>query len=247
MLAHEVAHIRRYDYLVNMVQVLAEALLFYHPAVWWTSGRIRRERELCCDDDAVRVCGDALRYARALTALERMRVMMPSLALGGTDGPLAYRIARVMGAVPEDRLPSKLPGLAGLCLSLLLGVGYLSMNLNRVRAQAPTDAQGVHVDLGSAAVIHRAAVQYPAAAADRQRQGNGERGGSSGWKRERQRCACLERAGGIAEAGAAICSGLAFYSGCGGLDAGDQCGVLSFAGQDFDCCFPREATGCGGI
>jgi TonB family protein len=163
VLAHEVAHIRRYDYLVNMVQVLAEALLFYHPAVWWTSGRIRRERELCCDDDAVRVCGDALRYARALTALERMRVVTPSLALGGTDGPLAYRIARVMGAAPEDRLPSKLPGLAGLCLSVLLGVGYLSMNLNGVRAQAP-DAQGVHVDLGSAAVIHRAAVQYPAAA-----------------------------------------------------------------------------------
>ncbi len=164
VLAHELAHIRRYDYVVNMVQVLAEALLFYHPAVWWTSGRIRRERELCCDDEAVRVCGDALRYARALTALERIRVMTPSLALGGTDGPLAYRIARVMGAAQEDRLPSKLPGLAGLCLSLVLAAGYLSMNLNRVRAQAPIDPQGVHVDLGPAAVIHRAAVQYPAAA-----------------------------------------------------------------------------------
>jgi TonB family protein len=167
VLAHELAHIRRYDYVVNMVQVLAEALLFYHPAVWWTSGRIRRERELSCDDEAVRVCGDALRYARALTALERIRVMTPSLALGGTDGPLAYRINRVMGAATEDQLPSRLPGLAGLGLSLglslVLATGYWSLNLKQVRAQAP-DVQGVHVDLGSSAVIHRAPVQYPAAA-----------------------------------------------------------------------------------
>ncbi|MGH9239641.1 MAG: M56 family metallopeptidase, partial [Vicinamibacterales bacterium] len=64
VLAHELAHIRRHDYLVNIVQMVAETLLFYHPAVWWVSNRLRIERELCCDDEAVRVCGDATAYAR---------------------------------------------------------------------------------------------------------------------------------------------------------------------------------------
>jgi TonB family protein len=157
VLAHELAHIRRFDYLVNVLQVLAEALLFYHPAVWWTSARIRRERELCCDDEAVRSCGDAFCYARALTTLERIRVMTPRLALGSTDGPLAYRIKRLIGAVPEDNLPSKIPGVVALCLAL----GCLGISVNRVRAQAP-DAPGVRVDLGSSAVIHRGPVPYPA-------------------------------------------------------------------------------------
>ena len=57
ILAHELAHIRRFDYLVNLMQTVAETLLFYHPAVWWISRRIRRERELCCDDVAVHACG----------------------------------------------------------------------------------------------------------------------------------------------------------------------------------------------
>ena len=73
VLAHEFAHIRRYDYLVNILQMVVETLLFYHPAVWWTSARIRHERELCCDDLAVSSCGDPLCYARALTKLERLR------------------------------------------------------------------------------------------------------------------------------------------------------------------------------
>ncbi len=159
VLAHELAHVRRYDYLVNIVEMFAEALLFYHPAVWWISGRIRCERELCCDDEAVRACGDAFRYARALTALERMRVMTPTLALGGTDGPLAYRIKRLMGAAPQESLPSRVPGLMAVCLAL----ASLGLSVNRVRAQAQPDAPGVRVDLGTSAVIHRAPVAYPAA------------------------------------------------------------------------------------
>src|SRR5580693_3237844 len=78
IVAHEIGHIKRYDYLVNMLQMLAETLLFYHPAVWWTSKRIRLERELCCDDLAVRFSGNALRYARALTTLEKLRLRTPS-------------------------------------------------------------------------------------------------------------------------------------------------------------------------
>src|SRR5262249_12856796 len=62
ILAHELAHIRRHDYVVNFLQTIAETLLFYHPAVWWVSRRIRAEREHCCDDVAVNVCGDAVGY-----------------------------------------------------------------------------------------------------------------------------------------------------------------------------------------
>ena len=73
LLAHELAHVRRHDYLVNLVQTAIETLLFYHPAVWWLSRRIRHERECCCDDLAVAACGNRLSYARALAALEELR------------------------------------------------------------------------------------------------------------------------------------------------------------------------------
>ena len=58
ILAHELAHIRRRDYAVNLLQTVAETLLFYHPGVWWVSARVREEREHCCDDVAVEVCGE---------------------------------------------------------------------------------------------------------------------------------------------------------------------------------------------
>jgi uncharacterized protein (TIGR03435 family) len=97
LLVHELAHIRRHDYLVNMLQSVAEALLFYHPAVWWVSGHIRTERELCCDDVAVSASGNALTYARALAHLESCRPTHLSAALAANGGSLADRIARLLG------------------------------------------------------------------------------------------------------------------------------------------------------
>ena len=73
VLAHELAHVKRGDYLVNWSQIVADALLFHHPAARWVSRRIRLEREYCCDDVAVRVSGDARSYARALATLEDAR------------------------------------------------------------------------------------------------------------------------------------------------------------------------------
>ncbi len=73
IVAHELAHIRRHDYLVNLLQSAVETLLFYHPGVWWVSHVIRMEREHCCDDLAVSACGDAMLYARALTTVETLR------------------------------------------------------------------------------------------------------------------------------------------------------------------------------
>jgi TonB family protein len=181
VLAHELAHILRYDYLVNMLQTVAETLLFYHPAVWWASARIRQERELCCDDLAVGTCGDALCYARALTRLERLRVTTPSLALGSAGGPLLYRIQRLAGDAGWQRGPSKLPGI----LALSLGLMCFALNMQWARGQqqdAPAqepaavesvmpEEPGVRVDLGGAGIIHRDEVEYPEAAIQKGVQG----------------------------------------------------------------------------
>src|SRR5258706_667642 len=73
ILLHELAHIRRLDYLVNLAQGCVEAVMFYHPAVWWISSVIRAERENCCDDIVVDYTGDAREYAAALATLEYRR------------------------------------------------------------------------------------------------------------------------------------------------------------------------------
>lgn len=107
ILAHELAHVRRHDYLVNLLQTVVETLLFYHPAVWWLSRKIRQERELCCDDIAVELCGDRLAYARALATLEEQRTAQPSWVMAASGGVLANRIRRVVGRpqpVGADRL-----------------------------------------------------------------------------------------------------------------------------------------------
>jgi beta-lactamase regulating signal transducer with metallopeptidase domain len=117
ILAHELAHIRRYDYLVNVLQTIVEILGFYHPAVWWVSRRIRIERENCCDDMAVHVCGDSVRYARALTCLEEIRHSQAELAMAATGGSLLGRISRLLGQpAPDDRRFAWLPGLITLLL-----------------------------------------------------------------------------------------------------------------------------------
>lgn len=78
ILAHELAHIRRQDYLLNSLQTAIETVLFYHPAVWWVGRQMRLEREHCCDDIAVAVCGSAFEYASALAEMEQIRCGFPS-------------------------------------------------------------------------------------------------------------------------------------------------------------------------
>ncbi len=185
VLAHELAHILRYDYLVNMLQTVVETLLFYHPAVWWASARIRQERELCCDDVAVESCGDAICYARALTRLERLRVNAPAMTLSSAGGPLMYRIQRLTGDPRGQgalsKPPAKLPGI----LALSLGLVCFAFNMQRAHGQehpapAPQPAahddimasdDGVRVDLRGAAIIHRDDVEYPEAALEKHVQG----------------------------------------------------------------------------
>ncbi len=109
VLAHELAHIRRYDYAVNLVQTLVETLFFYHPAVAWMSRVIRLEREHCCDDIAVGTSGNAVSYARALTALESLRGMpleAASPAMSALGGSLTERVRRLVVA-PAARCSSR--------------------------------------------------------------------------------------------------------------------------------------------
>ncbi|KFE66560.1 M56 family metallopeptidase [Hyalangium minutum] len=119
VLAHELAHIRRHDYLVNLLQALVETVLFYHPAVWWLSARIREEREHCADDVAVECCGDAVMYSRALATLEQLRVRVPAPALAANGGSLLQRIQRLLAA-PRGGAPLHPWRLAGSLAALML-------------------------------------------------------------------------------------------------------------------------------
>ncbi|HYK02619.1 MAG TPA: M56 family metallopeptidase [Thermoanaerobaculia bacterium] len=102
VLAHELAHIRRHDFLINLLQAFVETLMFYHPAVWWMSRRVRIERENCCDDLAVAVCGNALQYAKALTRLEELRAGALPVVVAANGGSLLDRIRRIAAERAES-------------------------------------------------------------------------------------------------------------------------------------------------
>jgi beta-lactamase regulating signal transducer with metallopeptidase domain len=154
VMAHELAHIRRYDALVNLFQVAVETLLFYHPAVWWLGKRVRVEREHCCDDEAVRLCGSPVTYARALTRMAESK-RAPQLAMAVNRSPLVARIARLLGAnaAAEVRGASLSVGIVCLSAALLAGSALLGSVHHIQAAQTPVPA------------LARAAVQVTSSAA----------------------------------------------------------------------------------
>ena len=119
ILLHELAHIRRHDYLVNLMQIVVEGLVFYHPAVWWISGVIRAERENCCDDLVVATQGDALAYAAALTALEQNRGAVREAVLAATGGSLVKRVRRLL-VQPEGPRAALTPVFSAAILTISL-------------------------------------------------------------------------------------------------------------------------------
>jgi uncharacterized protein (TIGR03435 family) len=144
LLAHELAHIRRRDYLVNVLQSVAEALLFYHPAVWWVSGHIRMERELCCDDIAAAVSGDMLTYVSALASMEAHRPEHLTHSLAANGGSLQNRIARLLS---QPRMRTyKLPGLGALVGGSLLTVAAVTLGGQFVDARPAFDVASVKGD-----------------------------------------------------------------------------------------------------
>ncbi len=121
LLAHEMAHVKRLDYLVNLGQNVVEILLFYHPAVWWISGRIRAERELIADDIAARHTGAPRTLALALSELEKLQFSRHHLAVAANGGDLVSRVRRLVRPDPQMlNWKAAIPifGLAAACLSL---------------------------------------------------------------------------------------------------------------------------------
>ena len=118
VIAHELGHIRRYDYLLNLFQVAVETILFYHPVVRWISSQVRQERENCCDDLVIRTCGQPVVYAKALANLEGLRQGLPEPAIAATGGDLLERVRRIVhGASRKPR-----NGKSSLVITLLVGL-----------------------------------------------------------------------------------------------------------------------------
>lgn len=130
ILAHELAHIRRHDYLINLFQVLAETLLFYHPALWWISRRVRLEREQCCDEIAVSLTEDRCGYAESLAAIAQMRLgTRVALAAGGSDrGQLLHRVRNILRLGDSAPRPAAHVALAAV---LLIIASVIPMSLLR--------------------------------------------------------------------------------------------------------------------
>jgi len=152
ILAHELAHIRRGDYLVNVAQCAIEALLFYHPAVWWISNRIRIEREHCCDDLAADTC-DRVVYARALASLEQARAIPTVTATAVTGGDLLHRIRRLTSSRPQPRPTVS----GGFAMSIALTLFLLTLTPLMVGSQAAA----VTIDLPAPAADPGIAVPAP--------------------------------------------------------------------------------------
>ncbi len=95
LLLHELAHIRRHDYAINLFQCLIETFFFFHPSVWWLSQRIRLERELACDETVVNITGDPLAFSRALLALADL-VQLPQPTLAATESDLTKRVHSIL-------------------------------------------------------------------------------------------------------------------------------------------------------
>jgi beta-lactamase regulating signal transducer with metallopeptidase domain len=149
ILSHEMAHIRRYDLVVNLLQRIVEALLFFHPVTWWISGRISIERENCCDDLAAAGCG-RLTYAGALLRMAelcagirglKIAPQLESLAAdGGNTSQLGYRIKRLLGEGHSPRIPLTRGALAAIALAAVFG-GLLMVAVAQSGGRDPIEGQ----------------------------------------------------------------------------------------------------------
>jgi len=135
ILAHELAHIRRHDYIINLVQTIIEILLFFHPATWWVSSQIRLEREHCCDDIAVSVCGDVRAYVAALAELESMRDKAPQLAVAGTGSSLVTRVKRLVRPPGQNEVRFGIQSISVLVVILTMAVLIASAQFSATESE----------------------------------------------------------------------------------------------------------------
>jgi beta-lactamase regulating signal transducer with metallopeptidase domain len=153
VLAHELAHIRRHDFLINLLQAFVETLMFYHPAVWWMSRSVRIERENCCDDLAVAVCGNPIQYARALTRLEELRGGALPVVVAANGGSLLDRIRRIATGRAESTSASA-RWAAAVVMFVVLGIAIAVPSLPALAQRDDPPAKAVkakpatgHVDV----------------------------------------------------------------------------------------------------
>ena len=164
LFAHELAHIQRLDWLWNGLQCVVEALLFFHPGVWWLSRRVRDERELACDDAAVNACTDAIVLSEALAALARGQLSGRQLLLAANGGPLMTRIAHLLSGAPAPTrsgiaLAVVAFAAAGAVLAAPLGAGYAA----QVHASEPVGSVSNPSDLYSGLIVSPGAAERAAA------------------------------------------------------------------------------------
>ncbi len=131
ILAHELAHISRNDFLLNIFFSFIEVLFYYNPAVWWISGNVRLERENCCDDLAIRLCGNSLTYAKALVSLQEVNQEMPAphfaMPFSGRKNHLLNRVKRILNQ-PQNK--SKIMEKLTATILLLVTISFLSISAN---------------------------------------------------------------------------------------------------------------------
>jgi len=135
ILAHELAHVYRNDFLINIFLSVIEVLFYFNPAVWWISANIRTERENCCDDIAIKLCGNSLAYAKALLSLQELSQTVPgyAMAFAGPKNQLLHRIKRILS---QPRTKSNmLEKFTATCLLMvtmvLFSIGANSYNYNK--------------------------------------------------------------------------------------------------------------------
>ena len=134
VLAHELAHIRRADYLVNILQTLVEIVFFFHPAIWYISAKIREERENCCDDLAMEMVGDKIHLAKALTNVELFRQRENlAMAFGGNKQNLLLRVQRILGVNSSKTISYE--GFFAIIFVILASIFYV--NIEKANAQEP--------------------------------------------------------------------------------------------------------------
>ncbi len=165
IIAHELSHVRRFDYLANLAQIAIETLLFYHPLVHWISRDVRQAREQCCDDLVLTLGGgNAIAYARTLADLEELQndygTAVPALGIGG--GELLARIRRIVDPAQTVAL-DPLPRSNGALLPMLVacaGVCLFALRLHLVPAQVASAV--VQLPAQSAALLSGNAGLAPA-------------------------------------------------------------------------------------
>jgi beta-lactamase regulating signal transducer with metallopeptidase domain len=163
LILHELVHVRRHDQLVNLLQAAAEVALFYHPAAWWVSARIREEREHCCDD-AVAALEGVRDYVEALATMEEVRARRPVLALAADGSPLLARVVRLVDTRPAAANPA--PRLAvGGALLVVAALLFLPAGGASAPAQSPAVARTPSPERavpGGCATTHPASTLCPA-------------------------------------------------------------------------------------